>query len=248
MPVKSKLVIWGAGGHGKVAADTAIAMACYREIAFVDDNPARQGKRVLGFPVVGASQDLAGLVSDGAELFIALGDNCLRAEAWRRVKSLRLRLATLRHPLAVISRFARVAKGTLVMPRVVINAGARIGTNCIVNTGAIVEHDCIVEDYVHLSPGVSIGGKVRIEQAAHLGVGAIVLPGVRIGRRSVVGAGCAVLHDLPADVVAVGVPARIIRYEIHGDTSLKSRHHRTGQTCGSGSAVDAASLAGSQAS
>lgn len=246
--MKARLLIWGAGGHGKVAADTAMAMASYSEIAFIDDDPALHGRRVLGLPVLGGSEELAGLLFDWDELFIAIGDNSLRADTWQRVQPLDARLATLMHPSATVSGSARVGKGTLVMPRVVINADARIGTNCILNTGAIVEHDCIVQNYVHLSPAVTIGGEARIEEAAHLGMGAIVLPGVRIGCHSVVGAGCAVLHDLPSGVVAVGVPARIIRYETYADPSVKSRYNGAGETRGTGGALDAASLSGPQAS
>ncbi|MCW2618497.1 MAG: putative acetyltransferase, partial [Modestobacter sp.] len=44
-----------------------------------------------------------------------------------------------------------------------------------------------------------------------LGGGVIVLPGVTIGARTVVGAGAVVTTDLPADVVAVGNPARVVR-------------------------------------
>ena len=44
-----------------------------------------------------------------------------------------------------------------------------------------------------------------------LGGGVIVLPGVNIGENTVVGAGAVVTRDLPANVVAVGVPARVIR-------------------------------------
>ncbi len=44
-----------------------------------------------------------------------------------------------------------------------------------------------------------------------LGGGAIVLPGVTIGENTVVGAGAVVTRDLPADVVAVGNPARVVR-------------------------------------
>ena len=44
-----------------------------------------------------------------------------------------------------------------------------------------------------------------------LGGGAIVLPGVTIGENSVIGAGAVVTRDIPANVVAVGNPARVIR-------------------------------------
>ena len=44
-----------------------------------------------------------------------------------------------------------------------------------------------------------------------LGGGVVVLPGVTIGDDTVVGAGSVVTRDLPAGVVAVGNPARVIR-------------------------------------
>lgn len=51
---------------------------------------------------------------------------------------------------------------------------------------------------------------VVIEENVFLGAGVRVLKGVRIGRNSVVGAGSLVTRDIPADVVAAGVPARVI--------------------------------------
>jgi maltose O-acetyltransferase len=52
---------------------------------------------------------------------------------------------------------------------------------------------------------------ITIEDNVWLGGGAIVLPGVRIGENSVIGAGAVVTKDVPADVVAVGNPARVLR-------------------------------------
>ena len=52
---------------------------------------------------------------------------------------------------------------------------------------------------------------ITIGDNVWLGGGAIVLPGVTIGDNTVVGAGAVVTRDLPADVVAVGNPARVVR-------------------------------------
>lgn len=52
---------------------------------------------------------------------------------------------------------------------------------------------------------------VRIGKNCWLGAGVIVLPGVTIGDNTVVGAGSVVTHDLPANVVAVGNPCRVMR-------------------------------------
>ena len=55
------------------------------------------------------------------------------------------------------------------------------------------------------------GRPITIGDNVWLGGGAIVCPGVTIGDNSVVGAGAVVTRDLPADVVAVGVPAAVVR-------------------------------------
>lgn len=52
---------------------------------------------------------------------------------------------------------------------------------------------------------------IVIEDNVWLGGGVIVCPGVTIGENTVVGAGAVVTKDLPANVVAVGNPARVIR-------------------------------------
>lgn len=52
---------------------------------------------------------------------------------------------------------------------------------------------------------------IHIEDKVWIGANAVILPGVRIGYGSVIGAGSVVSHDIPALVVAVGVPCRVVR-------------------------------------
>lgn len=60
-------------------------------------------------------------------------------------------------------------------------------------------------DRLEAAKPISIGDNVW------LGGGAIVLPGVTIGDNSVIGAGAVVTRDVPANSVAVGNPARVVR-------------------------------------
>jgi acetyltransferase-like isoleucine patch superfamily enzyme len=77
---------------------------------------------------------------------------------------------------------------------------------------------CYITDGDHgTEPGVDVKAQamrklpVIIEDGAWLGSHVVVLPGVRIGRGAVIGAGSVVTKSIPANAVAVGVPARVVR-------------------------------------
>ena len=59
--------------------------------------------------------------------------------------------------------------------------------------------------------GIQYNKDVHIGRNVWIGAGAIVLPGVTIGDNSVIGAGAVVNKDIPANVVAAGVPCRVLR-------------------------------------
>ena len=59
--------------------------------------------------------------------------------------------------------------------------------------------------------GLQYNAPVRIGRNCWIGAGAILLPGVTVGDNSVIGAGSIVTRDIPANVVAVGNPCRVLR-------------------------------------
>ena len=100
---------------------------------------------------------------------------------------------------------------------VFINAGCKlqdqggiyIGDNCLLGHNTVIatlNHGMLPEDRGDLLPSpVHIGNNVWI------GSGSIILPGVTVGDNAVIGAGSVVTKDIPADMIAVGSPARVIR-------------------------------------
>lgn len=88
---------------------------------------------------------------------------------------------------------------------ITIGADVQIGTNVQLLTPTHPIEPGPRRDKWEAAKPIVIGDNVW------LGSGAIVLPGVTIGANTVVGAGSVVTRDLPADVVAVGNPARVIR-------------------------------------
>jgi serine O-acetyltransferase len=78
----------------------------------------------------------------------------------------------------------------------------------------------VIGDDVVVGSNVTIGGRSGHSQlpvigaGAYIGTGARILGPVCIGQNSVIGANAVVLQDVPANSVAVGIPARIIRENI----------------------------------
>ena len=202
------LLIWGAGGHGKVVLDVARSTGCFEHIAFMDDDHTKNRLTFCDCPLLSGPEELHCV--PGSTFVVAVGDNRARALCFSRALENGLSPVALVHPTAVIAPSASIGPGTVVMPGVIVNAGAVIGEDCIINTGAVVEHDCRIEAHVHISPRVVLGGGVRVGPFAHVGIGAVVLPSAVVGEEAIVGAGAVVLREAPARCTVVGVPAKAI--------------------------------------
>lgn len=204
-PMRDKLLIIGASGHGKVIADIAVRMGKYEKIVFLDDND--QLSECMGFPVLGSTKEIANYVSD-YEIIVAIGNAKIRRRIMDEIDRLNGIHATLLHPLAVVSSYAQIGVGTVIMPGAVVNAGAVIGRGCIINTGATVDHDCTLGDYVHISVGAHIAGTVTVDDNTWIGIGAVVSNNLHVCRDCMIGAGAVVVSDIAEPGTYVGMPAR----------------------------------------
>lgn len=205
------MLILGAGGHGKVVCDCLTA-AGQLVCGWIDDDPMLTGTVVHGYRVLGTRRQIPTLLRRSrAAVIIAIGDNRLRGRVFGELEAQGVEFVNAVHPSSVIAPSVRLGRGVVVCPGVVINAGSVIGDNVIINTGASVDHDNRIERDAHLSPGVHTGGFARVGRGAHIGLGAVILPRCGVGAYTAVGAGAVVHRDLPARVVAVGIPARVAR-------------------------------------
>ncbi|QFZ92679.2 acetyltransferase [Synechococcus elongatus] len=204
------LLIVGAGGHGKVVAETAIATGQFQTIGWLDDAPSQS--TVLGFPVLGAIakfQD-TDLQQRYPQAIVAIGNPKLRLQWLRQLQVQGYKIPTLVHPQSVVSPSATLGLGSVVFAQAAINAEAHLGMGCIVNTGATVDHDCQLGAGVHCCPGSHLAGEVQVGERSWIGIGAAVIQQISIGSDVTIGAGAAVIRNLPDGVTAVGVPARVL--------------------------------------
>jgi sugar O-acyltransferase (sialic acid O-acetyltransferase NeuD family) len=203
LSLSRSLVIIGAGGQGRVIADTAEALG-YSDISFVD-NRWPELKKNLVWPVLASELPEA---KRGQDCFVAVGNNRKRLEL---VELLLLRgcsIPTLIHPSAHVSSHVNLDVATFVAPKACLCVGAKLGKAVVINTGATVDHDCVLGEGVHVSPGAHLAGGVIVGNCTWIGIGSSVRELTKIGSDVLVGAGACVVSEIVNGAIVVGVPAK----------------------------------------
>lgn len=197
-----ELILIGAGGHAVVVADAA-TLSEWNILGFYDDNASAT---LPGIKRLGAIEQA---LKEHEKVFFhaTVGDGILR-ERWLDDVSLEFQ-ATIIHPSSIVSETAQISEGVFVGPRAIVNPRARIGRGVIINSGAIIEHDCVIGDFSHIAPRSVLGGNVIIGEHSLIGIGATVLPGIVVGKHITAGGGAVVIEDLPDNITATGVPAKV---------------------------------------
>jgi acetyltransferase-like isoleucine patch superfamily enzyme len=119
---------------------------------------------------------------------------------------------------------AQVGADCNVCDHTFVEGKAVIGDRVTLKCGVYVWDGLVLEDDVFVGPNVTFTNDryprsrkhvdyptTRICRGASLGAGAVILPGLTVGERAMVGAGAVVTRDVPARVLVVGNPARVVR-------------------------------------
>jgi len=203
-----RLAILGASGHGKVVAEMA-ELSGWTSIVFFDDawpTITQNGP----WQICGNSQRLESEASQFEGIIVAIGNNEIRLAKSKEIRKKGLPLVTLIHPKAIVSQYATIDEGSVVMAGAVINPFAKIGLAAIINTSATIDHDCLLGDGVHVSPGAHLAGAVSVGHRTWIGIGAVVKQCLQIGADTTVGAGSAVVNDISDHQTIVGIPGKEI--------------------------------------
>ena len=124
-----------------------------------------------------------------------------------------------RHDLRLMARF--LSQVGRLLTGIEIHPAAKIGRSFLVDHGmsVVIGETTEIGDNVTLYQGVTLGGTGKQTGKRHptlgnevvVGVGASVLGSIMVGDNSLIGAGAVVLHPVPANATAVGVPAKVVR-------------------------------------
>lgn len=198
MTAKPPVIVIGAGGHARVCID-ALRLAGHTILGACDPALPAGPDGPLGISLLGGDDALANFDPSVVKLVNGVGSVkslAARHRIYRHFSDLGWGFASVIHPAAIISPFARIEEGAQIMAGSVIQCGASIGANTIVNTRASVDHDCAIGTSVHIAPGCTLSGNVAVGDLTHIGTGAVVIQGVAIGRECLIAAGVRLTRDL----------------------------------------------------
>lgn len=163
--VKTRLLVVGAGGHGRSVAEAAELSGQFEVVGFLDDAlPA--GKSVLNVAVLGPMVSMGHHRAAADQTIVAIGNNTVREKLIQQLAATGFALATVVHPQAIVSSSAVLSEGSAVMAGAIVGTEARLGMGSIVNCSAVVDHYAIVEDFAHLGVNASMAGGTVLGRGA----------------------------------------------------------------------------------
>jgi sugar O-acyltransferase (sialic acid O-acetyltransferase NeuD family) len=213
--MKSKIIIIGAGGHGKEVAQILSEQhrdsSQYEVFGFIDENKEIHGKKINGVLVLGGISWIEENKSDELKAICAVGNPKIMRLLSNKIKSLGIEFTNAIHPNAYIAPNSEIGKGVMIFQNTSISVNVKIGDFVTINVNSSISHDTIIENYANINPKVAVAGNVKIGESSFIGMGSSVIQGVTIGSFTTLGAGSIVVKDIPSNVLALGVPAQTIK-------------------------------------
>lgn len=208
------VVIYGAGGFAREVheiIESCVGWGDNNFLGFIDDNRENHGKEVHGAPILGGIQWLKEHQDVG--IIVAIGSPYIKKKVINNIYK------EISNPIfpsiiaesAKIGKRVKIGKGNIICDGCIVTTDIEIGDHVILNINTTVGHDAIIEDYVTTAPNVNISGNVLIKEGTDLGTNSVIIQGKTIGEWSIVGAGAVIVTDIPSNVTAVGMPAKVIK-------------------------------------
>lgn len=211
-----KLVIIGGQGNGTVVASTVEDINRQRRawdmLGFVNDGDLQS---INGYPVIGGvnKSTIAPLLSDPDVYFYwSLISVRLNHKFIYRLRELEIpesRFATLIHPAATVSRYAKIGNGVSIQPFVNVGPNAELGNHIHVFAQAFIGHNARLDDFSYVANNACVGGYVHLKEGGYLGTNATTIERISIGKWAVVGMGSVVTRSVGDFVTVIGNPARV---------------------------------------
>ena len=209
------LYIIGAGGFGREVAWVVERInekePTWDLKGFIDDNRTLWGTVLDDYEVIGGCDYLWNITRD-VWVLCAVGASKTRKKIIGLGGSAYVHFATVIDPSVQMSKRVQIGEGTMICAGNIITVDVTIGKHNIINLDCTIGHDAVLGDFVTLYPSVNVSGCSTIGSETELGTGMQTIQGMKVGSRTIVGAGAVVIREIPDLCVAVGSPAKPIRF------------------------------------
>ncbi|MGG7619576.1 PglD-related sugar-binding protein [Bacillus coreaensis] len=158
------LLIVGAGGHGRVVNETAIAMNSFGKIDFLDDNSDI---------AIGKCNEYGKFVNNYNYAVIALGKNKIRMKWTEELIKVGFQIPILIEPTSYVSQSASIAAGSIICAKAVVNTNVKIGMGSIISVGALIDNDSYDGEYCHINASAIVKANSKIDRLKKLDAGMI---------------------------------------------------------------------------
>lgn len=215
MPQLKNIAVFGAGGFGMEVAmlieQINARMEEWNLIGFFDDG-VEIGTIINGYSVLGGVEALNEWKGKLC-LSLALGVPKTKKAICGKIKNRNITYPTLIHPNVISGKsgYVKLGEGCIVCAGNIITTNIEIGKHVILNLACTIGHETKIGDFSSFMPTCNISGEVQIGAATFWGTGAKIINRTKVGNNVVIGAGAVVITDIPDNVTAVGIPAKVIK-------------------------------------
>lgn len=206
------MIIAGAGGFARELLEIVYRQFKDEEICFYNDLPGASPLPLYNrFHVITSLHAAADYLSNQSSSFaLGVGNPYARFSLCQKLSAMGGRVISVISENAIIGSFeTAIDEGSTIMQGVKVTNSVHIGKGCLINLNCTIGHDSRIGQFCELSPGVHISGNCSLGDFCSIGTNAAILPGISLGSNVIIGAGAVVTRNLPDNVKAMGVPAKI---------------------------------------
>lgn len=220
--VTDKVIIIGGKGSAKVVAeqiyDSQIKVGNVELLGFAFDDDSI-GDNINGFPILSKTYEVFEKYKKFSDVkfIFQLYRPDLMKERINLLNSYNIpleRFYTFIHHSVMISKSAKVGKGTCIMAHSVINSNAEIGNHCTIHSNALIGHDTKLGSFNFIAAHSAIGSSNKIGDANFFGLKSSFNNYIEIGDYNFVGMASNVVKGLDSNKKVLGNPAREFTKEI----------------------------------
>jgi sugar O-acyltransferase (sialic acid O-acetyltransferase NeuD family) len=208
--MQKKLIIIGAGGAGREAADIFFRLKMQSNlnielIGYLDDNQNLLGREINSVKVIGSN---AWIPNEDEYFVCAIANRTIRKKIIDNFQIKNANFINLIDPSSIISNSATIGIGNIIYPYTIISSNVNVGNYNIINMHSILGHDAKIGDNNIISSFCDVTGFAEIGNSTFLGSHVSVHPKIKIGSECQIGIGSIVITDVKDGKKVFGYPAK----------------------------------------